>query len=49
MQHYATLFHVSGIAKSEKYAILQIDKQSLAVMQQFKNIKHEVCYIIFVE
>jgi hypothetical protein len=34
MQHYATLFRVSVIAKIKTYCILQIDKQALAVMQQ---------------
>jgi hypothetical protein len=33
MQHYATLFHVFDLAKSDKYFILQIDRQVLAVMQ----------------
>jgi hypothetical protein len=47
MRQYAALFHVFDIAKIKKYYILQIDKQVLAVTQQFKNIKHEVCYIIF--
>jgi hypothetical protein len=35
MQQYATLFRVFGIAKSKIYYILQVDKQALAVMQQF--------------
>jgi hypothetical protein len=48
MQHYATLFNVFGIAKSKKYGILQIDKQALAVLQQFKNIKLEFSYNISV-
>jgi len=46
MQHYATLFHVFDITKSNKYFILQIDKQALVVMQQFKKIKLEFRYKI---
>jgi hypothetical protein len=47
MQHYAALFQIFVKAKSEKFTIVYIDKQALAVKQQFENIKHEVRYIIF--
>jgi hypothetical protein len=46
MQQYATLFHIFVIAKSKIYFILQIDKQVLAVIQQFKKIKLEFRYNI---
>jgi hypothetical protein len=46
MQHYAALFHVFDIAKSNKYYILQIDRQTVAVAQHFKNIKLEFSYNI---